>query len=169
MSARRCQSTNRAGDPCRAAPLTGSRWCSAHDPQRPAPIRFGSPEQATEAATGVERRTPSVTDKMRERVEAESEKVLAPYFAALDAGEDVEQRMRAAERLLDRSFGRPRQATEPAAEREQETQLAEQTVATLAGVLVDFARRLGHSPADALVREAGRAALQLVATSEGAP
>ena len=33
---------------------------------------------------------------MRERVEAEAEAILAPYFEALAAGEDLEQRMRAA-------------------------------------------------------------------------
>ena len=49
---------------------------------------------------------------MRERVEAEAEAVLAPYFEALAQGEGVEQRMRAAERLLDRVFGRPKQSAE---------------------------------------------------------
>lgn len=33
MSDRRCQGINRSGDPCRAAPLRESQWCSAHDPQ----------------------------------------------------------------------------------------------------------------------------------------
>ena len=112
MSDRRCQGTNRAGDPCRAAPLTGSQWCSAHDPQLPAAARFGSPEQATEAATGVQRRTPSVTEKLRERVEQEADAILAVYFEALAEGQDIEQRMRAAERLLDRVFGRPKQSAE---------------------------------------------------------
>ena len=49
---------------------------------------------------------------MRERVEAEAEAILAPYFEALAAEEDLEQRMRAAERLLDRVFGRPKQSTQ---------------------------------------------------------
>lgn len=112
MPDRRCHATNRAGEPCRAAPLRGSQWCSAHDRQLPAADRFGSPERSAKAATGVERRLPSVTERMRERVEAESEAILAPYFEALAEGGDVEQRMRAAERLLDRVFGRPKQATE---------------------------------------------------------
>ena len=68
--------------------------------------------QAAEAATGVERRTPSVTEKLRERVEQESDAILAPYFEALAEGQDIEQRMRAAERLLDRVFGRPKQSAE---------------------------------------------------------
>jgi hypothetical protein len=92
--------------------LRAGQWCSAHDPKLPAAIRFGSSEQAAGAATGVDRRTPSVTEQMRERVEAEAEAVLAPYFEALAQGEGVEQRMRAAERLLDRVFGRPKQSAE---------------------------------------------------------
>ena len=49
---------------------------------------------------------------LRERVEAEAEAILAPYFEALARGEGVEQRMRAAERLLDRVFGRPKRSAE---------------------------------------------------------
>ena len=162
----RCEGTNRAGDPCRAAPLRDSRWCSAHDPQRPAAIRFGSREQAAEAATGVQRRTPSLTEKLRERVERESDAVLAPHFEALDAGENVELRMRAAERLLDRVFGRPRQAMELAAAAEREGQFAEQTAAKLVEAMMDFARRLGHPPGDPEVRAAAREALQLVAARD---
>ena len=112
MSDRHCEGTNRAGQPCRAAPLRDGRWCSAHEPELPAAIRFGSSEQAAAAATGVDRHNPSVTERMRERVEAEAEAILAPYFEALAAEEDLEQRMRAAERLLDRVFGRPKQSTQ---------------------------------------------------------
>jgi hypothetical protein len=53
-----------------------------------------------------------VIELLRERVEAEAEAILAPYFEALARGEGVEQRMRAAERLLDRVFGRPKQSAE---------------------------------------------------------
>ena len=113
MSDRHCEATNRAGQPCRAAPLRDGQWCSAHEPKLPAAIRFGSSEQAAGAATGVDRRNPSVTERMRERVEAEAEAILAPYFEALAAEEDLEQRMRAAERLLDRVYGRPKQSTQP--------------------------------------------------------
>ena len=49
---------------------------------------------------------------MRRRVEDRAEEVLTPYFDALAHGEDVEQRMRAAERLLDRVYGRPKQSAE---------------------------------------------------------
>jgi len=169
VSDRRCQGTNRAGDPCGAAPLTGSRWCSAHDPQRPAATRFGSREQAAEAATGVQRRTPSLTEKLRERVEQESDRIIDPYFEALDAGESAELRMRAATALLDRVFGRPRQALELAAEREQATRLAEQTAGQIVEAMRDFAARLGHSLDDAEVRAAAGAALRLVAARDAEP
>ena len=135
VSDRRCHATNTRGDPCRAAPLRDSQWCSAHDPQLPAAIRFGSREQAAEAATGVQRRTPSVTEQMRERVERESAAILAVYFEALDAGETAELRMRAAERLLDRCFGRPRQAMELAAAAEREGQFVEQMAAQIVEVM----------------------------------
>jgi len=169
VSDRRCHATNTRGDPCRAAPLRDSQWCSAHDPQLPAAIRFGSREQAAEAATGVQRRTPSLTEKLRERVERESDAVLAPYFEALDAGENVDLRMRAAERLLDRCFGRPRMVMEPAAEQEQATRLAEQTAALLAEAMMDFARRLGHPVGDPEVRAAAGEALRLVAERDAEP
>ncbi len=113
MRDRHCEGTNRAGQPCRAAPLRDGQWCSAHEPKLPAAIRFGSSEQAAGAATGVDRHNPSVTEQMRERVEAEAEAIIAPYFEALEAGQDIEQRMRAAERLLDRVYGRPKQSTQP--------------------------------------------------------
>ncbi len=112
VSDRRCHATNRAGDPCAANPLRDGQFCSAHDPHLPADARFGSSEQAAQAATGVRRRPPSVIELLRERVEAEAEAILAPYFEALARGEGVEQRMRAAERLLDRVFGRPKQSAE---------------------------------------------------------
>lgn len=111
---RKCAGTNRAGAPCRANPLRVSDFCSAHDPDRPDDQRFGSRVQATAAATGVQKRVPGVMERMRERVEAEADAILAPYFEALAGGDDgdIEQRMRAAERLLDRCFGKPKQSAE---------------------------------------------------------
>ena len=62
-------------------------------------------------------------DVLRERVEQEAELILAPFFeslADLDAG--YELRMRAAERLLDRTYGRPKQAATLTTREEQTTQ-----------------------------------------------
>jgi len=117
----------------------------------------------------VQRRTPSLTEKLRERVEQEADRVIDPYFEALDAGENAELRMRAAERLLDRCFGRPRMVMEPAAEQEQATRLAEQTAGQLVEAMMDFARRLGHPPGDAEVRVAASEALRLVADRDAEP
>jgi hypothetical protein len=69
------------------------QFCSAHDPHLPADARFGSSEQAAQAATGVRRRPPSLIELLRERVEAEAEAILAPYFEALAQGEGVEHRL----------------------------------------------------------------------------
>ena len=114
----------------------------------------------------MQRRTPSLTEKLRDRVERESDAILAPFFEALDAGESAELRMRAASALLDRVFGRPRQVLGPEAERDQEARLAEQTAGRIVEAMTDFARRLGHPPGDPEVRAAARAALQLVAASD---
>ena len=149
MPERRCQGTNRTGDSCRARPLRGSGYCSAHDPQLPAATRFGSPEQAAQAATGVERRAPTVTERMRERVEREAEAILAPYFEALSEGEDVEQRMRAAERLLDRVFGRPKQSAElSGALSIDERALEGEIESELEGLLAARVRNAGLAAAD---------------------
>lgn len=110
-SRRQCQAHNRAGEPCGAAPLTGSEYCRAHDPTVPEETRFGSPVQAGRAGASEKPRTPGVMEQLRQRVEEHADQILAPYFAALADGEDVETRMKAAERLLDRVFGRPTQST----------------------------------------------------------
>ncbi|MGI8594839.1 MAG: hypothetical protein ACR2ML_10825 [Solirubrobacteraceae bacterium] len=115
----------------------------------------------------MQRRTPSVTEQMRERVERESDAILAPFFEALDAGADVELRMRAASALLDRVHGRPRQAMELAVD--HDTRLAEQTAAQIVEAMTDFARRLGHPPGDPEVRAAAGEALRLVAERDAEP
>lgn len=77
--------------------------------------------------------------------------------------------MRAAERLLDRCFGRPRQAMELAAAAEREGQFAEQTAAQIVEVMTDFAGRLGHSLDAPEVRAAAGEALRLVAERDAGP
>jgi hypothetical protein len=127
---RRCKAKAKAGKRCRAYPLSTGAYCSAHDPDRPASARFGSSEQAAVAgALGGRPASPRVVDVMRERVEAEMEAVLAPYFEAIREavmfvkyeGElvvtdtpDLAGRIAAAEKLLDRVYGKPRQTIEHA-------------------------------------------------------
>jgi hypothetical protein len=133
MAKRQCQGKTKAGKPCKAAPLSGSDYCSAHDPSLPDETRFGSPIQASDAGKlgGPATRRPRVIEKMRERVEADIELVLKPYFEALEAKlmttvfsaedgvltvmtdvPDLEMRMKAADKLLDRVYGKPRQQME---------------------------------------------------------
>jgi hypothetical protein len=62
---------------------------------------------------GQNKRKPRLGDVLRERVEAEAEAIIGAYVAALhDEEADHETRMRAADRLLDRVYGRPRQGVE---------------------------------------------------------
>lgn len=129
---RRCKGTTVKGKPCGAVPLrkgtviegvtvTG-KWCRQHDKDLPDKARIGG------AQPGAGRpRKPRVVDVMRERVEEEIEAVLAPYFdtlknAVLHAKHhgivypsdlpDLGARIEAAEKLLDRVYGKPVQVSE---------------------------------------------------------
>lgn len=128
MAKRRCKGKTKDGPPCRAWALQGSKpaRCLAHsDAETRDSVGF-TPEAGRRL--GGRPRQPRVTEVMRERVEAEVESILRAYFDALDAsrpmlvgkGKDrrvVEQvdhyfRLRAANALLDRVYGKPRQAHE---------------------------------------------------------
>lgn len=138
---RRCKGRTRAGKRCRSAALTEGDYCRAHDPLLPAEERFGSPEQAARAGGSEKPYVPKLRQTMRRRVEEEAERVLAPYFKALgveydgqgqpvhvrgavmvgrdkEGGvhpsdvEDLMAQIQAAERLLNRVYGKPRQAHE---------------------------------------------------------
>ena len=128
MTARRCTGTTRAGEPCRAAPLKGRETCSSHDPLSPAETRFGSAQQASRAGTrgGAAGRRPRVVDVIRERIEEDIEPVISALVDALTADRVVGQgasasvefvpdhdaRIKAARELLDRAYGKARQALE---------------------------------------------------------
>lgn len=137
---RRCKASTKAGRRCRAAPLRGGTYCSAHDPNRPDETRFGSREQASRAGAAAKPRTPAVSEVLRERVEGAADEILAPYFKALGVEyvngeiqrgpgavhvgktkdgdviasdvEDLAGQITAAERLLDRVYGKPKQTAE---------------------------------------------------------
>ncbi len=128
MPKRQCHGTNKRGNPCGVAPLTGSDYCRAHDPQLPAESRFGSPEQAREAATGVERRYPRLRETVARKLEAKADRIIDAQIEALDAtravvvgeGEDAHvevfpdflTRLRAGDTLTSRALGRPHQTTD---------------------------------------------------------
>jgi hypothetical protein len=121
---RRCSAKNKAGDPCRATPLKGREWCSAHDPDLPESARFKGG-----AKKGAGRpRNPRATDVLRDQLE----RLHAPALQALEdaltatrgyvvgSGDSAELelipdhalRLTAARDVLDRINGKARQAIE---------------------------------------------------------
>ncbi len=124
MSKRQCKGTNKAGEPCRAAPLVDGDYCLAHDEEARALTGFGGSENGS---LGGRPRKPHAVTILRERVEAEIDLWLAPYREAVANavvvveyhGEaivtdiaDLGARIMAAEKVLDRVYGRPTQSTE---------------------------------------------------------
>lgn len=132
MAKRRCKGTTKKGARCGSPPLrpgtiiegvtVKGEHCRTHDPDLPDSARI----QGAQPGAG-RPRTPRVVDVMRERVEERVDEVLAAYFETLENatlhtfffGElittnapDYGARMKAAEKLLDRVYGRPTQRTE---------------------------------------------------------
>lgn len=101
MSTRRaCRGTTRAGNPCRAPPLTATGatkyqlpakdhdWCAAHHPDIPESSRFGSHAQATEAGQqGGRPAVPRTTEVLRKLVNDNALVLARPHFLTL--GYDV--------------------------------------------------------------------------------
>lgn len=125
--ARTCAGTNKQGNPCKSTAVGESGFCRAHDESLPPEQRFGTPEQAGIAGASPKPHVPGVIEEMRRQVESRIDEVLAPYFEALTGAQlttthegevvvsdvaDLAARIAAAERLLDRVYGRPKQATE---------------------------------------------------------
>jgi hypothetical protein len=132
---RRCKGKTKRGTRCKAWALQGTDRCSAHPPANdPLSPAFGSPEQASAAGKlGGRPRNPRVVDVLRDKIEAEIETVIAPYFDALKGAmlhatyegdvivsehPDLGARINAAEKLLDRTYGKPRQTIEHAGPQE---------------------------------------------------
>jgi hypothetical protein len=132
MAKRRCKGTTKAGKRCQAPPPTGEEFCRAHSPLLPAEARFGSPEQAAQAGAlgGAAGRRPRVVEVLRERLESDIDRWLAPLEAALGEGKPIQMwdgqerkhtiqyvpdpalGMKALKLALDRVYGRPRQEVE---------------------------------------------------------
>lgn len=123
MAKRRCRATTIRGKPCRNPVTLETGYCIAHSPKETGESRgFGGSQPGAGRP-----RTPRVVDVMRERVEADIERILKPYFDAVDnavmhatyEGEvhasdipDLGARIQTAEKLLDRIYGRPAQVGE---------------------------------------------------------
>jgi len=115
----------RAGKPCRGNPLHGHPFCMAHAPES---IRESVGFIAKNGKQG-RPANPRVVDVLRERVEERIDEVLAPLFEGLSATRgialsirgggmeiahvpDHQVRLAAVRELLDRAYGKPRQAIE---------------------------------------------------------
>ena len=125
MAKRQCKGKTKAGKRCRNPVVRPSGYCIAHEPRdSEGSRRFGGPQPGSGRPP-----TPRVVDVMRERVEEQIEAVLAPYFAAITEAvmfvkyegdliitdtPDLGARIAAAEKLLDRVYGKPRQTIEHA-------------------------------------------------------
>lgn len=124
MAKRTCKGTTKKGTPCKARPLHDGDFCLAHaDEETRESAGFGG---AQEGAGRPAR--PRVVDVIRERIEADVEKVISVLEEALEAtrpvvvgsGEHAEVemvtdyvvRIHAARELLDRAYGKPKQQTE---------------------------------------------------------
>lgn len=137
MAKNKCAGKNRAGEPCGANPLKepdaeGRYWCSAHSPEVSDSERFGHGDQQRHASRlgGEALKRPRVVDLLREKLEEDlEEEVLQVFKEAVTAKKavvvrdaegnervefvtDHETRMRAADRLFDRAYGKPKQVTE---------------------------------------------------------
>ena len=120
---RKCKAKTKAGKPCSRPPVIGETHCLAHMSRKEREARgFGGPQPDSGRP-----KKPRVTDVMRKKIEAEIDKVLKPYFEALEGAvvhavyegrvipsehPDLAARIAAAEKLLDRVYGKPGQALE---------------------------------------------------------
>lgn len=136
MARRQCTGKTKKGKRCRAAPLKNSKTCLAHaDEKTRDNTRFGGPQPGAGRP-----RTPRPHEIAQQLVEAHIVRVLRPYFRTLgleirDDGsvrdcdgaikyvwagteepairvEDLGAQVMAAEKLLDRIYGKPRQVQE---------------------------------------------------------
>jgi hypothetical protein len=106
IAVRICSAKNKAGQPCKAAPLRDKDVCLAHDQEARESGVFGG----AQPGAGHPRRR-RWHELVNEEIERDAEKYLRPYRAAIES-DDPEAGMKAVERLLDRLDGKPTQRTE---------------------------------------------------------
>lgn len=121
MPKRACKATTKAGKPCKAAPLSDQDFCLAHaDAETREKTGF-----VADNGKGGRKPNPRAVDVLRERLEADIDKVLNPLFTAAEATrtytdsngdthelDDHQIRIVAIRELLDRAYGKPKQQTE---------------------------------------------------------
>lgn len=163
----RCTAKTKAGKRCSRYAMEGGETCIAHAQRNQKVSRgFGGPQEGS----GRPRR-PHIVEVLRERIEADIERWLAPLEAALAAGKPVvmwdgEERkhhieyvpdpalgMKALKLALDRVYGRPLQEVELSGGIENQVRLTDETFADpeLREALHDVVCRV----ADARARKSG--------------
>ncbi len=113
MTTPRCKALTKAGAACRNPVVRESGYCLAHSAREVVDSRgFGGaqPDSGRPAR-------PRVVDVLRDQLEADLQRVLAPLFDGLaaeraDGSPDWPARLAAVRELLDRAYGRPTQAQE---------------------------------------------------------
>lgn len=125
MAKRKCSGTTKAGKACKAAPLKDADVCLAH---ADAETRESTGFIAANGKGG-RPKVPSVIDLIRQEVEARMDDIFAHLWDLVEAPDrvvvvgngpdahteivpDKELRLKALKELMDRSHGRPKQATE---------------------------------------------------------
>lgn len=123
MAKRRCKGETANGD-CRTYAIQGSDFCIAHSPKEvQEKAGFGGPQPGAGRP-----KNPRAVDVLRQKLEEDVDRVLEPLWEALAAdthtmvgsGEDAyaeilpdhKTRIVAVREILDRAYGRPKQATE---------------------------------------------------------
>lgn len=132
-----CAGINRAGESCGAPALIGTEYCSAHSPNLPDDVRFGSKVQAGIAGASPKPHYPRLREALERKVEEKAERIIDAQLEALDATRitvdeegkvhvhpDHLTRLRAGDTITSRALGKARQATEISGPDGQPVQLA---------------------------------------------
>jgi hypothetical protein len=104
-----CKATNRAGGPCGNKTVLPSGYCIVHDADSEIAKRFQAGPLHT-PGPGREKK-PGAHQVLCELVERQVERILAPFVAALES-DDLDVAMRGGRELMDRAWGKPKQAVD---------------------------------------------------------
>jgi hypothetical protein len=110
VSKRQCKGTNKAGEPCGAAPLVGSDHCLAHDEEARGSTGFGGPQPGS-GRPRIPRKTELAIAAIYERIAEPIQVLFDACEAVKDSGSpDWATRRAAAVDLLSWGIGRPPQS-----------------------------------------------------------
>jgi hypothetical protein len=104
-----CSATTRAGSPCRHKAILPSGLCIVHDADHHVSKLFAAGPDHQPGPGG--QRKPRSHEVLAELVERQVERILAPFVAALES-DDLDVAMRGGRELMDRAWGKPKQAVD---------------------------------------------------------